>query len=186
VLCISHQGHLIRRTIGTAPVYGVQVLYSNEFPRELGTAGALRHAAPLLGSSFFVLYGDVLPVSANLRHMQTHWLASPTGSVLMGISTNLSLSERSNVLYTHRILDYNKYVCSPEMHHIDAGLSFMHDSALRTLPPDGHPFDLGILYHELALQGQLAAYEIQPPIYEMGSHTGLAALRRAFEQGDLG
>src|ERR1700734_2407964 len=43
VLCVGHLGEKIEEFVGD---------------RLLGTGGALRHALPLLGKAFFVLYGD--------------------------------------------------------------------------------------------------------------------------------
>ena len=64
VLCIGQHGERIREYAGDGAQFGLQVEYSEDGPALLGTAGALRHALPLLGDAFFVLYGDsYLPCS---------------------------------------------------------------------------------------------------------------------------
>src|ERR1700683_1184063 len=58
VLCVGHLGEKIKEFVGDGASLGLQVAYSFDGDRLLGTAGALRHALPLLGEAFFVLYGD--------------------------------------------------------------------------------------------------------------------------------
>jgi NDP-sugar pyrophosphorylase family protein len=73
VLCVGHLGEMIRRDFGDGEKYGVKLDYSFDSSRHgeatadgeklLGTGGAIKHALPLLGDEFFVLYGDsYLPV----------------------------------------------------------------------------------------------------------------------------
>src|ERR1700674_3091701 len=63
VLCVGHLGDQIEAIVGNGSEFGLQVTYSFDGPKLLGTGGALRQALPLLGEYFFVLYGDsFLPV----------------------------------------------------------------------------------------------------------------------------
>src|SRR5207302_1164522 len=58
VLCVGHLGEMIREVVGDGGQFGLEVVYSFDGDRLLGTGGALRQALPLLGKTFFVLYGD--------------------------------------------------------------------------------------------------------------------------------
>ena len=58
VLCVGFLGEMIREQIGGGERFGVEVEYSFDGDKLLGTAGAVKQALPLLGDSFFVLYGD--------------------------------------------------------------------------------------------------------------------------------
>ena len=58
VVCAGYLGDMIRDVVGDGSAIGLDVDYAFDGPRLLGTAGALRNAAPLLGDAFFVLYGD--------------------------------------------------------------------------------------------------------------------------------
>ena len=63
VLCLSHLGEQVRDSVGEGGAFGLDIHYSLDGPTLLGTAGALKRAEPLLGGSFFVLYGDsYLPI----------------------------------------------------------------------------------------------------------------------------
>src|SRR5438034_10495377 len=58
VFCLGHLGDQVVAHVGDGSRYGLDVDYSFDGPRPLGTAGALRQAARLLGDVFWVLYGD--------------------------------------------------------------------------------------------------------------------------------
>ena len=58
VYCAGYRGEMIREYTGDGARFGLEVEYSFDGPAPLGTAGAIKRALPLLGESFFVLYGD--------------------------------------------------------------------------------------------------------------------------------
>ena len=63
VLCLSHLGEMVRDSVGDGRAFNLHIDYSFDGPTLLGTAGALKRALPLLGESFFILYGDsYLPI----------------------------------------------------------------------------------------------------------------------------
>jgi NDP-sugar pyrophosphorylase family protein len=49
---------MIRDTVGDGSRFGLEVEYSWDGAQPLGTARAVRAALPLLGESFFLMYGD--------------------------------------------------------------------------------------------------------------------------------
>src|SRR5437868_9919831 len=58
VLCLGHLGEQVERHVGDGSAHGLAVSYSHDGARLLGTGGALRRAAALLGEVFWVMYGD--------------------------------------------------------------------------------------------------------------------------------
>ena len=58
VLCVGYLGEMIQRDFGDGRNSGVQLDYSFDGEKLLGTGGAIKRALPLLGPEFFVLYGD--------------------------------------------------------------------------------------------------------------------------------
>src|SRR5258708_23377215 len=58
VLCVGFLGEQIEAVVGDGSASGLSVSYSQDWPNLMGTGGALKQALPLLGSPFFVLYGD--------------------------------------------------------------------------------------------------------------------------------
>ncbi len=60
VINLAWLGHLIREHLGDGSRYGVPILYSEEAPHALETAGGIFRALPLLGADpFLVVNGDV-------------------------------------------------------------------------------------------------------------------------------
>lgn len=171
VLCVGHLSDQIEAFVGDGRLYGVRVRYSIDGPTLLGTGGALRRALPLLGDAFFVMYGDsYLPcdfaaVAAAFEHERQ--------PALMTVFRNDNQWDTSNVLYEGgRIVRYDKAARTPEMRHIDYGLSVLTASALTAYPGD-EAFDLARVFQDLVARGQLAGAEVPTRFYEIGSPQGL-------------
>lgn len=171
VLCIGFLGEMIEAVVGNGEQFGLEVSYSPDGPTLLGTGGALRKALPMLGSDFFVLYGDsFLPV--DFAAVQQAYAASGQ-QALMTVLANGDRWDKSNVLFRNgRLLAYNKRAPFPEMTHIDYGLGVVSSQVLAPYAA-GQPFDLADVYQELSMQGQLDGLEVHERFYEIGSHGGL-------------
>jgi N-acetyl-alpha-D-muramate 1-phosphate uridylyltransferase len=172
VLCVGFLGEQIQAAIGDGSAFGLSVSYSKDWPKLMGTGGALRLASTLLGPQFLVLYGDsYLPI--DFAAVEQRFLESGKPA-LMTVQRNADMWDKSNVLFQDGvILEYNKRAPTPGMRHIDYGLGavsaqvFANQSATE-------PFDLADLYHRLSLSGELAGYEVHERFYEIGSPKGLS------------
>jgi NDP-sugar pyrophosphorylase family protein len=175
VVCAGYLGEMIECTIGDGTSLGMDVRYSFDGPKLLGTAGSLRKASSLLGAAFFVLYGDsYLP--CDYAAVQTAFMASAK-QALMTVYFNDGRWDTSNVRFVKgRIERYDKVQRDATMRHIDYGLGVLTQSALDLVPAD-RTADLASLYRKLLAAGQLAALEIPERFYEIGSFEGLAELR---------
>jgi MurNAc alpha-1-phosphate uridylyltransferase len=171
VLCVGYLGEHIEAVVGDGAASGLSVSYSRDWPKLLGTGGALKQALPLLGSQFFVLYGDsYLPI--DFASVERAFLQSGRPA-LMTVQRNADRWDKSNVLFQDNcVLEYNKRVPSPAMKHIDYGLSAISAQVLAGENTAG-PFDLSDVYHRLSLLGELEGYEVKERFYEIGSHEGL-------------
>jgi N-acetyl-alpha-D-muramate 1-phosphate uridylyltransferase len=171
VLCVGYLGERIEEVVGKGSSFGLQVHYSYDGPRLLGTAGALKLALPLLGDRFFVLYGDSYLPCDFRRVQEAFQRANKLG--LMTVFRNAGHWDTSNVLYRHgRIEIYDKGNLTPDMQHIDYGLGILDRRALANLP-EGVPCSLADLYKDLLARDQLAAHEVFERFYEIGSFTGM-------------
>lgn len=171
VLCLGYLGAQVEAVVGDGSAFDLDVRYSWDGPRLLGTGGALRQALPLLGEQFFVFYGDsYLPI--DFRAVERDFLTSGKPA-LMTVLKNGDQWDKSNVLFRDgRIAEYNKRAPRPEMMHIDYGLGVMSASVLENALAN-EPFDLADIYHELSIRGVLAGHEVFERFYEIGSHKGL-------------
>lgn len=172
VLCVGYLGEQVRDVVGDGSACGLSVSYSQDWPKLLGTGGALKQALPLLDSQFLVLYGDsFLPI--DFAAVEEGFLRSGKPA-LMTVQGNGNQWDKSNVLFVDDVIvEYNKRAPTPDMKHIDYGLGGLSADVLTTDSGD-EAFDLADVYHRLSVTGQLAGFEVQERFYEIGSHKGLA------------
>jgi MurNAc alpha-1-phosphate uridylyltransferase len=172
VLCVGFLGEQVEAVVGDGSAIGMSVSYSRDWPQLMGTGGALKQALPLLDSRFLVLYGDTyLPI--DFAAVEREFLASGKPA-LMTVQRNADRWDKSNVLFENNVIvEYNKRTPTPDMRHIDYGLSAISAQVLADEVTTG-PFDLADIYHRLSLSGRLAGYEVHERFYEIGSHKGLA------------
>ena len=55
VLCLGYLGEQVKAVVGDGSSFGMNVTYSWDGPKLMGTGGALKQALPLLGEQFFVI-----------------------------------------------------------------------------------------------------------------------------------
>jgi NDP-sugar pyrophosphorylase family protein len=163
---------MIREQVGSGERWGIEVKYSLDGEKLLGTGGALKKAMPLLGKEFFVFYGDsFLPI--DFLPVQEAFRASGRPA-LMTFLRNQGRWDRSNVEASDgKLIAYNKREPTSDMEHIDYGLGVLSVGVLKGRGGD-EPFDLAELYQDLARRGDLAGHEVIHRFYEIGSKEGLA------------
>ena len=176
VFCVGYLGEMVEAALGDGSRWGVGLSYVFDGPELLGTGGAIRKAIPLLGESFFVLYGDSY-LECEYAAAESAFRAS--GKLgLMTVYRNDDLWDPSNVTFDGgRILRYDKHRRTPDMRHIDYGLGAFHARALDAYP-EGTAIDLASVYQDLLAQDQLAGFEVTQRFYEIGSSAGLEETRR--------
>jgi NDP-sugar pyrophosphorylase family protein len=174
VLCVGYLGELIEAKIGDGKRLGLQIVYSFDGPMLLGTGGALKRAVSKLGDRFVAIYGDsYMPV--DYAAVVEAFVRSQKPA-LMTVFENDGRWDASNVWFEKgEIHRYDKKVRTPEMRHIDYGISVLTPRVFTGLPDDA-PFDLAEVYSRLVSEKQMAAYEVKQRFYEIGSAQGLAEL----------
>jgi len=174
ILCVGYLGEQIVELYKDGSRYGVNIKYSFDGPKLLGTGGALIQALPLLGESFYVLYGDsYLPI--DYRKIGDHFINSGKQG-LMTVFENKGLYDASNVWFENgEIKVYDKKAKLPEMKHIDYGLGLFKASAFEGYSKT-EVVDLAEVQKKLVSQHELCGYEMKERFYEIGSPEGLAEL----------
>jgi NDP-sugar pyrophosphorylase family protein len=171
VLCVGYRGGMIRDFVGDGTQFGLRAEVLFDGPVLLGTAGAVRHALPLLGENFLVLYGDsYLP--CDYSAVGGAFLRSGKRG-LMTVFRNDGKFDTSNVEYRDgQIVRYDKKSATSAMRHIDYGLGAFRADVFAELP-DSLPSDLAAVYQSLLGAGDLAAFDVPERFYEIGSVRGL-------------
>ena len=174
VLCVGYLGEMIEATIGDGKRLGLKIDYSFDRPTLLGTGGALKRALPRLGKRFLVIYGDSY-VPADYGAIVEAFVQSGKPA-LMTVLQNEGRWDASNVWFEEgKIQRYDKRLRTPEMRHIDYGISVLIPEVFAGFL-ENVPFDLADLYSRLLSDEQMAAYEVNQRFYEIGSAEGLAEL----------
>lgn len=183
VLAVGYLGERIQERFGDGSELGIQIDYTFDGPRLLGTAGAIRQALHLLPQHFFVLYGDSY-LTCNYRAVQDAFRRSGLPG-LMTVYRNEGRYDNSNVEYQGgHILKYDKRNRTPGMRHIDYGLGVFDRSVFAAIPA-GEAYDLARVYQNLLSAGNLAAFEVQDRFYEIGSPEGLRETAEFLQAADI-
>lgn len=148
----------------------IRIEYSRE--RELmGTGGAIRDAAHLLGERFILTYGDVLRRFDYDRFVNGHM--GDTLAVYPRVSTgNTMVSNGLVTLFDKSMRD---------LPYVDAGFSVVSKDVLELLPPAGECSFEQIVYGTLAMQRRLEAEIVDHSFFDIGTPEELARTRAAFE-----
>lgn len=177
VMCVAHLGEQVRLHVGDGSRFGLRVLWSEEGPRLLGTAGALRGALAVLAPRFLVTYGDSylpFPYAEPLVMLDAHGDCDG----VMAVFKNDGKWDASNVHYADGwVVRYQKGASSPEFDHIDYGATALRRKAIAILA-EGQPLGLDALQADLSARKRLRACVARERFYEIGSPSGLAELDR--------
>ena len=183
VLCLGHLGEMVVEQFGDGSSLGMQLEYSFDGPKLLGTGGALKQALPMLGERFFVLYGDSY-LTEPFAPVAEFFLRNGKAGC-MTVFRNEGEYDTSNVVFADGVIQiYDKKRRLPEMRHIDYGLSLFQSRAFDEWPAD-QPFDLAEVMTRLVERGQMAGWEVKDRFYEIGSHAGLAELESLLAQRSI-
>jgi NDP-sugar pyrophosphorylase family protein len=178
-MCIGHLGEMIEKYAGNGVGYGLNLTYSYDGEKLLGTGGAIKKIEEYLPEAFFILYGDSyldIPYAPVEKAFQT---SDKTG--LMTVYENKDLYDVSNVVFQDgEFISYSKKNKTTLMHHIDYGLGILRKEAFMDFPK--YEFlDLADVYEKLANEKKLLGYEVFERFYEIGSPGGLKELRELLD-----
>ena len=170
VICVGHLGNQIKNYIGNGSKYNLNVSYSDDSDRLLGTGGSIKKACQILGEHFFILYGDsFLPVNFSLVEKAYFQEKKPA---LMTVLKNKGRWDKSNAYFKDKCVKYNKKKPQKNMDYIDYGLTIVRNSIFSDFPSN-EVFDLADVFENLSNKSLLAGFEIYDRFYEIGSINGL-------------
>ena len=174
VFCLGYRAEMVESYFGDGHQFGVEITYSYDGPRLLGTGGAIRKALPLLEQDFMLIYGDSFMDINYFEVVVRYRNGLQAGKkALMTIMKNCNRFDCSNVVCEQgEILLYDKKVKRSDMQYIDYGVSVFRKSVFESLPEDC-VIDLADLQSELSRDHLLSACEVEKRFYEIGTHNSL-------------
>ena len=171
VICAGYLGEQIKDYVRNGDEYGIQVEYSFDGNKLLGTGGAIKNSLKFFKSNFFILYGDSY-LDAEFKDINEYFLKSNKYG-LMTVLKNDGMWDKSNIEFEKgEILVYDKKVSSDKMKYIDYGLGILSKEAFKDFE-NKEVFDLEEVYKDLLNKKQLAGFEVKERFYEIGSFAGL-------------
>jgi histidinol-phosphate phosphatase family protein len=184
VICTSYRAEMIEAAVGDGSRFGMRVSFSHESV-PLGTAGAVKLAAPFLEDRFLVVYGDVL---ANV-HVAALWRAHAASRALatLVVHPNEHPFDSDRVVadargFVRRVIRKEERV-GPEAGNLcSAALYVCEKRLLEHVPGGGKASDFARdVFPELARSGaRLLAYRTSEYLKDMGT-----AARRTRVEDDL-
>jgi NDP-sugar pyrophosphorylase family protein len=178
VLLVGHLADQITDHFGDGSRFGVRIRYSNEGPKLLDTAGAVRQAMDLLDDTFFVTFADsylVLPY----RQIWDDFHAAGK-EALMVVYRNDNQFDTSDVFVEDGlVLAYQKSPPLPGAFYINDGLMIFRRDSLKAIA-EGERISLQQFLQPVVARRQLMAWKTQQRFFEIGSFSGLKELEERF------
>ncbi len=175
VICASHKSDMIEDFIANRPKSNLEILFSLDGDKQLGTGGALIKARELLGKSFLAIYGDsYLPVDFN--KVAEYFLES-NKPALMTVVRNDFNSEPNNVIFENGYIHkYDKRNPTEDMFYTDFGLNAFNSEVFNNYPRNEY-IELSSIQTILATHQELVGFEVSQRFYEVGSLEGIEVFR---------
>ena len=169
VLCIGYLGQQVKDFFGNGKALGVNLRYSEEKGKLLGTGGALKQARSLLDDYFLVINGDTyLPV--DYREVEKAFLRRGKKALMVVYDNRDDTEVKNNVALDENLIvrKYDKGSPDPNLEYVEAGALALRKEVLSLLK-EGDPVSLEEgLYPGLIQQGELVAYIARQRFYDIG------------------
>ncbi len=176
---VGHMAEQIEEHYRDGSGYGVNIAYSYDGEKLLGTGGAVGRAYEKLEEDFLLLYGDSFMDVDYRETIYRYFRGKRMGChALMTVMENDDSLERSNVIYKEgRILLYDKCSQKAGMHYVDYGVGMFGKHLFRDCGGESF-FDMADLQKRLSLEGKLAAQEVTRRFYEIGHPESLLEFKQ--------
>lgn len=180
IFCICHKGDVVKSYFSNGDKFGVDIKYSHDGEKLLGTGGALRKALPLLREDFIVIYGDSYMDVDYSELMYIYFKAKNEEKKigLMSIFRNKNRYDRSNVVFKEgKLLKYDKRGISSNMEYIDYGISILNKDVIEGISKNKY-IDLADIYHYLVKNELMSGCEVRNRFYEIGTPGSLDEFKK--------
>jgi len=175
--CLGFLGEQVEDAVRKSEYFvRLNVSFSYDGEKLLGTGGTIRKIKDQLPSYFFVTYGDSYLDIDFFNVQQLFELNNMNFNSLMTVYENKDLYDTSNVIFENNSIElYSKSKKDIKMSHIDYGVGILSNKCMDFYDKN-IIFDLAELYENLSLKKKLLGYEVFQRFYEIGSLQGIEDL----------
>ncbi len=176
ILCLGHRSESIVKYVDSGHGFGIDVRYSYDGEKLLGTGGAVRKALAVynLSKPVAVMYGDSY-LDTDFASIYDAFLKSERLALMTVFQNNNQWIPSNIVCRSGMVTQYNKEKPTSDMQYVDYGLSFFDPRAFGDVSIN-KAFDLVDVLQALIQKDQLAAFEVKERFYEVGTAQGLREL----------
>lgn len=174
VLCLGNLSKPIEDLIVEKYSFSMNIEYSYDGEKLLGTGGAILNAFDLLSDPFMVMYGDSYLDIDYIEILNYFNDFNKLG--LMSVLKNQGKWDKSNIIFRDgKIIKYDKKD-DPEFEFIDYGFSILRKDAFNDFLHQ-KSFDLKDIFKYLIDKDQLLGFQVHKRFYEIGSFEGIEDLK---------
>ena len=172
VICLGHMGERVENYLSIHFSGKLDLKYSYDGKKALGTGGAIKKALPLLKEKFVLIFGDSY-LDVNFKELYSKFLDSKSLAMML-YTRNLRDSDQANISKVNEeLILYNKFEKLSDMNYIDFGLSCFSKRVFTSDLVTEESFDLALLLNSLSRRNLLNGLETTKRFYEVGSLEGI-------------
>lgn len=173
--CLGYLGNMVEDIVLDSKfVDSMNIRFSYDGDKLLGTGGAIRKILDQLTNDFFVTYGDSY-LDIEYKEVDSFFKANRQNekTALMTVFKNHNKWDTSNVIFKkNKVVLYSKKNKDPEMQYIDYGLGILTKKDFVSYK-EGSIFDLADIYEGLSVNSNLLGMPMKQRFYEIGSFDGI-------------
>lgn len=171
---VGYYSDIIEAYYGDGTKWGIDIQYSHDGSKQMGTGGALKKAESKLEEKFLLIYGDSF-LDVDYREIVYRFCIESDAGMLgiMTILRNENQYDKSNVIYRNeKILLYDKKNTNDKMDYIDYGVLMLAKKILSGIK-EQTKVDLAELLTSLSRERKLAAQVVTKRFYEIGTQESM-------------
>ena len=170
VLCTGYLGEQVKKFFGNGHKLGVNIKYSEESTKLLGTGGALKQAQAMLDRHLLVLNGDTyLPI--DYREVEKEYLRLGRKALMVVYNNKVGTGVKNNVAVDREklVARYDKRNISPDLKYVEAGAIVIRKETLDFVSQGVKASLEKVIYRRLIEQREMAAYITPQRFYDIGT-----------------
>lgn len=170
LLCVGHFSKQIKSKLGNGKKLNVNIDYSHDGKKLLGTGGSLKKAYKKLDKNFILLNGDSY-IMFNPNKLISKYNTSNKSTILVKKNTRTNLP--SNIILKKKlIIDYCKKGIE-NSRYIDIGMQIFNSDIFNLYLKKNEYYDLEHIYKIMIKKKNLSYLKTNATFFEIGSFKGI-------------